>query len=217
MKKTTHQLFGIDISIILLFAIVLFVFVFPAIDSNFMHDYATLVAYALVLLSIFSIIGKKYSWMKYIIVLATISIASLFFTSNRETTAIVFLISAITFTIATIILINEIAASKTVSLSIVILAISGYLLLGIIGTLINTIMLAYDPDDISISEGTNKFGEVMYYTFITLTTIGYGEIVPQSVTSRSISIFIGASGQIYLTVIIAMIVGKYISFKQSSE
>lgn len=217
MKRIISNIFGIDISIFLLFAIILFVFVFPAIDHGFMHDYVSLIAYALVLLSIFSIIHDKYKWVRIIIIISVISIILLFFTDNRETAALVFLISAITFTITTIILIKEIAATKEVGLNIVILAISGYLLLGIIGALINTIMLSYDPDAINIAAGPHRFSSVIYYSFITLTTIGYGEIVPQSVTARSLSIFLGATGQIYLTVIIAMIVGKYISLKSLSK
>ena len=217
MKRIISNIFGIDISIFLLFAIILFVFVFPAIDHGFMHDYVSLIAYALVLLSIFSIIHDKYKWVRIIIIISVISITMLFFTDNRETTSFVFLISAITFTITAIILIKEIAATKEVGLNVVILAISGYLLIGIIGALINTILLAYDPGAINIDSGTDRFSSVIYYSFITLTTIGYGEIVPQTVIARSISIFLGAAGQIYLTVIIAMIVGKYLSFRSLSE
>jgi len=113
--------------------------------------------------------------------------------------------------IATGILINHIAISKNVTLGVVIQAISGYLLLGVIGVLLNTILLIFNNEAILFSSVGNKFSSVIYYSFITLTTIGYGEILPQSVTARSLSIFIGVAGQIYLTVVIAMIIGKFLS------
>ncbi len=93
----------------------------------------------------------------------------------------------------------------------VIQAISGYLLIGIIGVLLNAILLSFNNEALQFSSVGGKFSSVIYYSFITLTTIGYGEILPQTVTARSISIFIGVAGQIYLTVVIAMIIGKFLS------
>jgi hypothetical protein len=44
---------------------------------------------------------------------------------------------------------------------------------------------------------------------VTLNTLGYGEITPTVPFAKSISILISTSGQIYIAVIIAMLVGKY--------
>ncbi len=214
MLKGLRSLIGIDKSVFLLLAIFAFVFVFPAIDTQFVHNIASTIAYALVLLSIFSILQKRNRWIRYVIVFAIATVFLLLFTDNKNISAIVFTISACTFSIAAILMINDIAVSKVVDSGVVIQSISGYLLLGIIGVLINTIILAYNPDAISISETNDKFSAIIYYSFITLTTIGYGEIVPNSPAARSVSILIGAAGQIYLTVIIAMIVGKYVSRTQ---
>ncbi len=55
----------------------------------------------------------------------------------------------------------------------------------------------------------------MYFSYITLTTIGYGDILPITILARKASILIGLVGQMYLVVITAIVVGKYI--KQSSN
>lgn len=217
MLKKANSIFGIDNSIFLLLSIIAFVFIFPIIDNEFFHDIFSTLAYTLVLVSIFSIIEYKIRWMKYLIIIAIIANLAMIFDSSRLVLVTTFSFSAITFIIATGILIDHIAHSKNVSIGIVIQAISGYLLIGIIGVLINAILLAFDNNAISTSDGADKFSSVIYYSFITLTTIGYGEIVPVSVTARSISIFIGASGQIYLTVVIAMIIGKFLSSKPSEN
>ena len=213
MKNKSGFIFGIDNSIFLLMSIIGFVFIFPVIDQEYIHDIFVTVAYSLVLLSIFSIIGKKTKWMKYVVIVALIANLILVFVTDRYVMASIFSVSAITFTIAAGILIKHIAENKNVSIAVVIQAISGYLLIGIIGVLLNAILLSFNDNAISIAANDSRFSSVIYYSFITLTTIGYGEIVPQSVPARSISIFIGTSGQIYLTVIIAMIVGKYLSVK----
>jgi hypothetical protein len=134
----------------------------------------------------------------------------MFFAKTNAVELVTFSISIITFTIATVVLIKHVATNKNVTSAVIIQAICGYLLIGIIGVLLNGILLGFNENAISFPEVGNKFSSIVYYSFITLTTIGYGEIIPQSVLARSISILIGASGQIYLTVVIALIVGKFL-------
>ena len=57
--------------------------------------------------------------------------------------------------------------------------------------------------------------ELMYFSYITLTTIGYGDILPITPMARKAAILIGLIGQMYLVVITAIVVGKYIN--QSSN
>jgi len=71
---------------------------------------------------------------------------------------------------------------------IIIQAISGYLLIGVIGVLLNAILLGFDENALLFSSVGNRFSSIIYYSFVTLTTIGYGEILPLSVPARSISI-----------------------------
>ncbi len=211
MKRKPGYVFGVDNSIFLLASIIAFVFIFPVIDIRLEHNLFVTIAYTLVLISIFSIIGRRNHWMRYMVIIAIIANTLLIFLFDKYLTASVFLISALTFTIAAGILIKHIAENSEVSVAIIIQAVCGYLLIGIIGVLLNAILLGFDESAIAIGESDYRFSSLIYYSFITLTTIGYGEIVPISIEARSVSIFIGASGQLYLTVIIAMIVGKYLN------
>jgi len=213
MENKKNLIFGIDKSIFLLISIFAFVFIFPIIDNKMIHDFFVALSYTLVLLSIFSIVEKKSKTLIFMIIIAVASNIIMFFADNDIVEMLTFSISIITFTIATVVLIKHIATNKNVTGAVVIQAICGYLLVGVIGVLLNAILLGFNQNAIIFSEVGNRFSSVIYYSFITLTTIGYGEILPQSVIARSISIFIGASGQIYLTVVIALIVGKFLSGK----
>lgn len=210
MIHKNQRIFGIDKSIFLLVSIIAFVFIFPIIDNEVMHNLFITISYTIVLLSIFSIVESMTKFLSYLVMIAVLANFMLFIVEDRTLAVISFCISVFTFTVATGVLIKHIAISKNVTLTVVIQAISGYLLIGIIGVLLNSILLAFDENAISLTIFGSRFSSIIYYSFITLTTIGYGEIVPQSVIARSISIFIGVSGQIYLTVIIALIVGKYL-------
>jgi hypothetical protein len=50
---------------------------------------------------------------------------------------------------------------------------------------------------------------VLYYTFVTYTTTGYGDILPASQFAKTFTILIGISGQLYVAIIIALLVGKF--------
>ncbi len=54
-----------------------------------------------------------------------------------------------------------------------------------------------------------------YYSFVTLTTLGYGDIVPMSPVAKSISALEAVFGQLYIALLVARLVGLYIS--QSME
>jgi hypothetical protein len=49
----------------------------------------------------------------------------------------------------------------------------------------------------------------IYYSFVTLTTLGYGDIVPRSEVGRGLAIMEAVAGQLYLAVMIARLVSLY--------
>lgn len=120
-------------------------------------------------------------------------------------------------------LIIQIAKVKIISFLVIIEAVNAYLLLGIVYALLVQFIVALDPLAYHVSvEADNKIGDVfnhgdtLYYAFTTMTTVGYGDIAPLSPLARSLSIIISVSGQIYLTTVLAVIVGKYANL-QSDE
>ena len=70
---------------------------------------------------------------------------------------------------------------------------------------IYTVMEGISPGSISaISETV----DLIYFSLVTLTTVGFGDVTPQSILCKRFAVFEAAMGGIYLAVIIAMIVGK---------
>jgi hypothetical protein len=53
--------------------------------------------------------------------------------------------------------------------------------------------------------------EYMYFSFVSFTSTGYGDYLPLVPAAKSLSILISITGQLYIAIIIAMIVGKYLN------
>jgi voltage-gated potassium channel len=51
-----------------------------------------------------------------------------------------------------------------------------------------------------------------YFSFMTLTTVGYGDIIPRSAAARTMAVIEAVMGQIYLTVLVARLVGLHIVY-----
>lgn len=135
--------------------------------------------------------------------------------------------SALFFCYVTWLILVDIFRAKLVSLDIIAGGISVYLFLGNIYGLIYALIGKLDPDAFSIPELTASYlgdniGDVssaMYFSFVTLTTLGYGDITPISSFARTLAYLEAAMGQFYLTVLIAGLVGVHIasSYKGGSS
>ena len=66
-------------------------------------------------------------------------------------------------------------------------------------------------ESIGKSVDAQTFGDFTYYSLITLSTVGYGEITPYSSYARFSSALQGILGQLYLTIFLARLVGMHIA------
>jgi voltage-gated potassium channel len=55
-----------------------------------------------------------------------------------------------------------------------------------------------------------------YYSFVTLTTLGYGDITPLTPVARSLSLLEAITGQLYIAILIARLVGIHIAQSMKS-
>jgi len=101
---------------------------------------------------------------------------------------------------------------KEVTADLIIGAICAYFLVGLFWSSIYTIMEMVQPGSFLIPEGVGNIGSLFnYYSFVTLTTLGYGDVTPLSEAARSLSVLEAAMGQLYIAVLIARLVGIHIA------
>jgi len=65
------------------------------------------------------------------------------------------------------------------------------------------------PGELNVSGG--NMGFAVYYSFVTLSTLGYGDVLPVNSVSRAFSYSEAIAGQIYLAILVARLVGLHIS------
>jgi uncharacterized membrane protein len=87
----------------------------------------------------------------------------------------------------------------------------GALLLAIV-EIVHKLVYHLDSGAINFAGGAAKgFHDYLYFSFVTLTTLGYGDVTPVSSLAKSVAMTIAVAGQFYMTILIAILVGKYLS------
>jgi len=64
---------------------------------------------------------------------------------------------------------------------------------------------------------TVEWPALLYYSYTTLTTLGYGDIIPVSAQARSFAVLEAIIGVMYLAVIISRLIGMYITGSRSEQ
>ena len=203
--------------IYLLVGILSFIFVFPLIDQNTIFDFIGPISYSIITLSILSVIEKKkQEKMKYLFVMIAFSLTllwSFYLFPNPVLRVISFLLSISVYLVATALLISQVVKSKEVTVAVIVEAICAYLLIGVMFTLTNTLIWAFNHE--SFNMANVDVADMIYYSYISIITIGYGDILPLSDLAKLSAVFFGLCGQLYLTIIMALIIGKFLNRKQT--
>jgi hypothetical protein len=89
--------------------------------------------------------------------------------------------------------------------------IATYLLLALLFSQVYMLVLTADPDAFRLPEtaGSSRHLQIdmLYFSFVTLATVGYGDILPASDTARMLAMLEAVTGQFYVAVIVAVFVG----------
>jgi cellulose synthase/poly-beta-1,6-N-acetylglucosamine synthase-like glycosyltransferase len=110
-------------------------------------------------------------------------------------------------------ILHHIFRQKDVSLETIYGAIVVYILIGIMWVFLYHLTEFIHPNSFSMAAdlATESRKALFYYSFVTLTTLGYGDITPISHPAKSLAMLEAIVGQMYIAVLIARLVGMHIS------
>lgn len=151
------------------------------------------------------------------IILALPAILRLFIPST-EVDEITLMFNALFFAFVIGILLHLLFTTTYVTKDVIYAALSVYFLVGVLYGITFTLLECFFPGSFALPQPIgdytfySAFGQdLIYFSFVTLTTSGYGDIVPLSPPAKFLSILEAITGQIYLTVMIARLIGIHIS------
>lgn len=121
---------------------------------------------------------------------------------------LVFLVISIVFTFRRIALDQSFESNRIVG------AIAVYLMLGVLWAILYTLVNITWPgafSGIDLAASTAWASEWLYFSFTTMTTLGYGDISPVTALARFLAYFQAIVGQMYIAILVAGLVSSYYS------
>ncbi len=118
------------------------------------------------------------------------------------------------------VIIMTIIEAKKVTSDVIVGAVCVYLMIGLMWTFLYSLLELNHPGSFLSTVSPEKItamsspdfilSRLNYFSFVTLATIGYGDIIPASHPAQMLSVFEAIVGQLYLTILIARFVGLHI-------
>ena len=201
--------------VILLIAILSMIIGSPFIDELFVHTIITDIFLSLVFIAGIYAISQKKKYIYIASILAApmvISIWSAHLIRNikllviGETCGIIYTVFVISL------MIKFILNQKEITKEVIYAAIVIYMLMAIMWSFMYFILEYVYPN--SFSFPNTDFSDVykyLYFSFVTITTLGFGDVAPLTQKAGSLVILEAVTGQIYLVVVVAWLVGMHVS------
>ncbi|GJL60914.1 MAG: hypothetical protein NPIRA03_37710 [Nitrospirales bacterium] len=111
---------------------------------------------------------------------------------------------------------RHLVLSGPITINKIIGAICIYLLIGLNWSVFYLFINLVNPDSFQGLTSTEigvQFSELLYYSYVTITTLGYGDVTPIRPIARTLSYLEAIVGQFYVAVLVAWLVGMYLSDK----
>ncbi len=114
--------------------------------------------------------------------------------------------------ICLLVFLHRIFSETTVTADTIQGGIAVYFLSGLLWAFFYETLLLFNPDAILFSDHVlGKFSDLIYFSFVTITTLGYGDITPVSRMAKNLAVLEAVWGQTYLAVLVARLVGLHLS------
>lgn len=203
----------------LLLALAAYFIANPFLIESRKDSYVLGIFFTLILIGSLYVIGKE-KWL----LITAITLASLAFVAQwllagfflaPSHVFIVYVVTIVFFMVMTVLVLRYVLRDQEVSFNSLCGAICGYLLIGLTWSFVYSAIFTLSPHSFSGSSLTtfnyqNPGQHFTYFSFVTLTTLGYGDLLPVSNPAKMFAWIEAVIGQIYLTVWLAQLVGLHI-------
>lgn len=118
------------------------------------------------------------------------------------------LVNGLLVAVGPVFIADAIRRHPTVSMNTVLGAITIYVLFGLFFAFVYRSILLIDPDSFVTATGALDPAAMQYFSFVTLTTVGFGDITAVTSVPRTLVALEALLGQVYLVTVVAMVVGN---------
>lgn len=183
-------------------------------DSTLLHD---TVVNLMLLASLYAMIDRKWVFRTLGILLIPMLAANWFYQQGSFSEQLAAIATMAFLLVTTLAVLVHVIRAQRVNANLIYGSVAVYLLVGMIIALCYLFLHNMEPGSVlkSLDEvdpfgsGGHNFAVLLYFSYIALTSVGFGDLTPVSAEARSLAVFAGLFGQLYMAILIAKLVGVY--------
>jgi hypothetical protein len=153
--------------------------------------------------------GLVYKWVVVSVGLAMLASLAAAINSKDQAQGVAFIIMALLVVTCPIAILSRIMHHTRVTLETLLGAICVYVLIGLLFAYIDIAYQLLGGTSYFAQSGHHGPSDFVYFSFITMTTVGYGDLSPANGLPRTTAVLEALSGQVFLVVLVSRLVALY--------
>lgn len=165
-------------------------------------------------MGIFNETNKAVRWFKNVLFILSIIIPLLFaqIVQFKWLTEVAFIIYIVYYFLIFVEVLRQIFQKTETNLSVIFGSISGYLLLIVIAQFTYLLIEYNFPNSftgIELGSIPKIYNQLSYFSMVTLSTVGFGDISPVTDNARLVTMFYTITGQFYMVALVGIIISRF--------
>ncbi|WIM98429.1 ion channel [Actinoplanes oblitus] len=128
---------------------------------------------------------------------------------GRALTGVAFSAASMLYLLAPIAIVRDLARRERVDGQTMLGALAAYLLIGMAFGFAYQCVAAFQPGPLFGEQGDATLADALFFSFVTVTTTGYGNLVPASNPGQTIAVLEALIGQLFLVTAVAKVVENW--------
>jgi hypothetical protein len=117
-----------------------------------------------------------------------------------------FVVSGLLYLLAPVLVVRDLGRRRSVDRETVLGAVAGYLIVGMFFAFVYRAIGILQTTPLFGPAGSGDTAQVLFFSFITLTTTGYGDLVPATNPGQTVAVMEAVLGQLFLVTAVAKII-----------
>jgi hypothetical protein len=205
--------------VVLLLLLVTFVFLASGPTGRWVPFAAVVLQGATLLAALAASDANRHLWRisLTVVVIGLVSAAGVWLADFDHSAGVLFILNALLVGAAPVVIATSLIRRRVVDIHTVMGALCIYVLLGMLWAFAFGAIGEFASGPFFAEQPSANVADFLYFSFVTLTTVGYGDLTAEEGLGRAVAVVEALTGQLYLVTVVALVVSRMARRPHGSE